>query len=179
MKAKVTKIDKCPSRVGNGSFYWIFFKGVDGHGYRTHVVPNFGNFSRWYSVIVAWNNLQEMNNPGELWLDGLQIIGDKKMIDADSVFTMEVINKNKKEDQPMETIIQPIPQGFVEKVVCPYCGHIQSDDFNRDVEAVSSITKHVGMEDVEAACAKCNGIMIISRMVNTYYKTIKRKQGGI
>ncbi len=79
MIAKIIKVHEQKSFLGQ-SFYYIFFKGKDGHSYKTCAYPQFGNYPRWQKFIEAFRAAQGIR---EVWLDGLNVIG-KNLIDADS-----------------------------------------------------------------------------------------------
>ena len=82
INAKVIKITEKKSKHG-GRFYYVFFKGEDGRSYRTHLVPQFGNFQRWGSVLA------DFERGIEIWLKGLIVRKESpkvSYIDADSLF---------------------------------------------------------------------------------------------
>ena len=76
MKAKIIKVNEQKSFLGQ-SFYYLFFKSIEGKSYRTCAYPQFGNYPRWHKFI------QKHQAGQEVWLDGLNLKG-KNLIDADS-----------------------------------------------------------------------------------------------
>ena len=79
MKAKLTKIDKKPSRYG-GYFYYAFFSDDKGKSYYTCLYPKMRNFTRWSQVLKEG-----------IILSNLRLVrGKNNLIDADSRF--KVVN---------------------------------------------------------------------------------------
>jgi hypothetical protein len=75
MNATILKIEKHKSKLSAGEFYYIFFKGDDGHSYKTCIFPECRNYERWKVYI-------EKNAVGTL-LSGLMVKKDR-LFDADS-----------------------------------------------------------------------------------------------
>ena len=75
MNATILKIEKHKSKLSLGDFYYIFFKGDDGHSYKTCIFPECRNYERWKVYI-------EKNAVGTE-LSGLRI-KKNRLIDADS-----------------------------------------------------------------------------------------------
>lgn len=75
MTAEIIKINKRPSKWG-GSFFYVFFKGLDGKSYYSCIYPKMRNYARWKKVLDTG-----------VTLSGLRLVkGRKNLIDADSRF---------------------------------------------------------------------------------------------
>lgn len=74
MKAKITKIQKKPSRYG-GFFYHVFFSDGD-KSYYSYIYPKMRNFARWKKVLEEG-----------IVLTGLKVM-ENRLVDADSRFTV-------------------------------------------------------------------------------------------
>lgn len=77
MRAKLLKVEEKKSNQG-GTFFYMFFKGSDGHAYKSCVGLAFRNFKNWQAIL---NRAHE--NP---WLENL-IVSPRQphLIDADSL----------------------------------------------------------------------------------------------
>lgn len=70
---QITKISKQTSRYTKKPVYAVFFKGDDGHSYKTWLDPNNGNFRRWEGLMKVGNVLT-----------GINLKGNGNLVDADS-----------------------------------------------------------------------------------------------
>lgn len=78
--AKITGLNRRPSKFG-GDFYYIYFKDVEsGKSLRTCVYPNYRNYRNWASII----NQYEANDKTDIVLTNL-IVRNGTMVDADSM----------------------------------------------------------------------------------------------
>lgn len=78
--AKITGINRRPSKFG-GDFYYIYFKDVEsGKSLRTCVYPNYRNYRNWANIISQY----EADETTEIVLSNL-IVRNGTMVDADSM----------------------------------------------------------------------------------------------
>lgn len=70
---QITKVAVTKSRYTKQDVYAVFFKGDDGHSYKTWLDPKNGNFGRWQGLMKVGNVLT-----------GINLKGNGTLIDADS-----------------------------------------------------------------------------------------------
>lgn len=111
MRVKVMKINKTPSKIHPGNFYYIYFQGEDGKSYKTMTSERYGNFVRWARVMS-----QFFDNPKKgavLWLKNVRT-KEEGIIDADSPVEVDELS-------------------FDQEVVCQKCGEPLTD-LEKEVE---------------------------------------------
>lgn len=59
MIAKITKIDKRPSRYG-GFFFYVLFKSEKGGSYYTYIYPKMRNYANWKSYMKKGIKLKNL-----------------------------------------------------------------------------------------------------------------------